>query len=247
LVSIAGSVPTLEAPDAGLDRLLRPGPPARSTGLVSPGRPRQRRRAPGAAVSAQGALAEYSASRVPQADRILLAAASRILPGERWRAFVVTPRTLLRWHRELVRHRWTFRHPGPGRPPLARETVELILRLAKDNPRWGYLRIRGELLKLGVRVSATSIRTVLRRHGLGPAPRRSVSGSKMSTRVTPPSNGPHDEPAQNIAAVDLLPGQDLRVQAGIGRVEGRGSDAVSPSCCAPCTRRSRAANGACRR
>jgi hypothetical protein len=104
---------------------------------------------------------------------MLLAAASRILPRERWRAFVVTPRTPLRWHQELVRRRWTYRRRGPGRPRLEQGTVELILRLAKDNPRWGYLRIRGELLKLGIRVSATAIRTVLRRHRLGPAPRRS--------------------------------------------------------------------------
>jgi putative transposase len=106
-------------------------------------------------------------------DRILLAAASRILPRHRWKAFVVTPRTLLRWHRELVRRKWTYGRRGPGRPSLDRETVDLILRMAKDNSRWGYLRIRGELLKLGVRVSATAVRTVLRRHGLGPAPRRS--------------------------------------------------------------------------
>jgi transposase InsO family protein len=104
---------------------------------------------------------------------MLLAAASRILPRERWRALVVTPRTPLRWHRELVRRRWTYRRRGPGRPRLEQGTVELILRVAKDNPRWGYLRIRGELLKLGIRVSAMAIRTVLRRHALGPAPRRS--------------------------------------------------------------------------
>jgi putative transposase len=106
-------------------------------------------------------------------DRVLLAAASRRLPRDRWKAFVVTPRTLLRWHQELVRRKWTYQQRGPGRPSLDRETVELIIRMAKENPRWGYLRIRGELLKLGVRVSATAIRTVLRRRGLRPAPRRS--------------------------------------------------------------------------
>ena len=106
-------------------------------------------------------------------DRMLLAAASRALPRDRWKAFIVTPRTLLRWHRELVRRKWTYRRRGPGRPALDLETVELIIRMAKENSRWGYLRIRGELLKLGVRVSATAIRMVLRRHGLGPAPRRS--------------------------------------------------------------------------
>ena len=97
-------------------------------------------------------------------DRMLLAAASRLLPRDRWKAFLVSPPTLLRWHRELVRRKWTYRHRRPpGRPGLDRETAALVVRLAKENPRWGYLRIRGELLKLGVRVSATAIRTVLRR------------------------------------------------------------------------------------
>jgi len=73
-------------------------------------------------------------------DRMLLAAASRILPRERWKAFVVTPRTLLRWHRELVRRKWTYRRRGPGRAPLDRETVELVARVARENPTWGYLR-----------------------------------------------------------------------------------------------------------
>jgi hypothetical protein len=103
-------------------------------------------------------------------DRILFAAVSRALPRSRWKAFVVSPRTLLRWHGELVRRKWTYRRRGPGRPGLDPETVELITRLARENPR--YLRIRGELLKLSVTVSATAIRVVLRRHRLGPAPRR---------------------------------------------------------------------------
>jgi hypothetical protein len=93
-------------------------------------------------------------------------------PYSPWNAFVVSPRTLLRWHRELVRRKWTYRRRGPGRPGLDQETVELITRLARENPKWGYVRIRGELLKLGITVSATAIRTVLRRHRLGPAPRR---------------------------------------------------------------------------
>jgi hypothetical protein len=69
----------------------------------------------------------------------------------------MTPRTLLRWHRELLRRKWTYRRRGPGRPPLDRETVELIVRMARENPRSGYLRIRGELMKLGIQVSATAI------------------------------------------------------------------------------------------
>ena len=111
--------------------------------------------------------------RLRRRDRLVLAALSSALPRHRWSSFLVRPQTLLRWHRELVRRKWTYRHrPTGGRPPLAPEAQELILRMGRDNPGWGCLRIKGELAKLGVRVSATAIRTLLRRHGLGPAPRR---------------------------------------------------------------------------
>lgn len=105
-------------------------------------------------------------------DRVLLAAASGFLPRERWSLFVVSPHTLSRWQRELVRRKWTYRPRCAGRPPLDCERRELILRLARENPSWGCVRIQGELRKLGIRVGATTIRTLLRRHGLGPAPRR---------------------------------------------------------------------------
>jgi putative transposase len=87
---------------------------------------------------------------------------------------MVRPETRLRWHRELVRKKWRRygKRRKPGRHPLEPTTKELILRLARENPRWGYQRIRGELCKLGVRVSATTIRTVILAHGLDPAPRR---------------------------------------------------------------------------
>jgi putative transposase len=109
--------------------------------------------------------------RYTSTDRMALAALAKLLPRDRWPIFLVTPSTLLRWHRELIRRRWTYptrdRHRG-----LDPEVVDLVLRLARENPRWGYLRIVGECRKLGVRVSATSVRTILRRHRLGPAPRR---------------------------------------------------------------------------
>src|SRR5438067_1972762 len=106
-------------------------------------------------------------------DRLLLAAASRRLRRSLWSVFIVRPETLLRWHREPVRRKWTFRRTGQsGRPALGKETVDLIVRLGNENPRWGYQRIRGELLKLGVAVSATTVRSVLLRHDLDPAPRR---------------------------------------------------------------------------
>src|SRR5450830_181236 len=106
-------------------------------------------------------------------DRVLLAAASRVMPRDRWVTFLVTPATLLRWHRELVRRKWTYHRSGrQGRPPIDPEVRALILRLARENPRWGCIRIDGELRKLGLRVAATTIRTLLRTARLGPAPRR---------------------------------------------------------------------------
>jgi putative transposase len=112
--------------------------------------------------------------RLRRRDRLYLAALSRALPRQRWSSFLIRPQTLLRWHRELVRRKWTYRHgPAGGRPPVAPDVRDLILRIGRENPRWGCLRIKGELAKLGVRVSATAVRTLLRRHGLGPAPRRS--------------------------------------------------------------------------
>jgi transposase len=106
------------------------------------------------------------------ADRALLAMLSSVLPRPRWSIFLVTPDTILRWHRRLVTRKWTQAQPRGGRRPLADHLVTLILRLARENPRWGYRRIQGELKKLGIRVAATSIRTVLLRNGLRPAPRR---------------------------------------------------------------------------
>jgi putative transposase len=88
----------------------------------------------------------------------------------RWSCFLVRPETLLRWHRRLVAGSWTCPHQ-PGRLPLDEDVQQLIVRLAKENPRWGYQRIQGELLRLRVQVSATAIRTTLHRHGLDPAPR----------------------------------------------------------------------------
>jgi putative transposase len=105
-------------------------------------------------------------------DRVLLAAASGVLPRERWPVLLVSPQTLLRWHRELVRKKWSYRRCLPGRPPLDPAVRELIVRLARENPRWGCVRVQGELRKLGIRVGATTIRSILRRCDLGPAPRR---------------------------------------------------------------------------
>jgi len=107
------------------------------------------------------------------ADRALLAALSRFLPRSSWATFGVTPATLLSWHRRLVARRWTYPHRPPGRPPVDDQTTALVVRLARENPRWGYRRNQGELGKLGVLLAASTIAKILRDHGLGPAPRRS--------------------------------------------------------------------------
>ncbi len=105
-------------------------------------------------------------------DRLVLAALSRALPRSCWNVLLVRPETLLRWHRRLVARRWTYPHRCPGRPPIGRGVRELALRLAHENPSWGYLWIVGELRKLGINVSATFVRNVLVSAGLPPAPQR---------------------------------------------------------------------------
>ena len=105
------------------------------------------------------------------ADRAFLAAAAQLLSRDRWRSFLVGPDTLVRWHRDL---RWRRGRPcrPPGRPPLDPQLKHLILRLGRENPGGATSASEGRLLKLGIDVSATTIATVLRQSGLGPAPRR---------------------------------------------------------------------------
>jgi putative transposase len=106
-------------------------------------------------------------------DRALLAGAAWVLPAARRHGLLVTPQTLLRWHRQLVRRRWTYPSARAGRPAIDATTRELVLRLARKNPRWGYQRIAGELNKLSRRVSPSTVRRLLAHAGLGLAPRRS--------------------------------------------------------------------------
>jgi putative transposase len=106
-------------------------------------------------------------------DRALLSALSRLLPPPLRRIRLVSPRTLLRWHQQLVGHRWTYPHRRPGRPSTAPPIRALVLRMARENSRWGYRRIHGELIGLGHTVAASTVWKILKDAGLDPAPRRS--------------------------------------------------------------------------
>ncbi len=105
-------------------------------------------------------------------DRALLAGLSRLLNRRHLAQLFVQPETLFRWHRDLVRHRWTY-PCRQGRPSLPAGTVGIVQRLARENPTWGYRRIHGELAKMGLRLAPSSVWVILRRHGIDPSPRRS--------------------------------------------------------------------------
>jgi len=126
-------------------------------------------------------------------DRVFLAAAGRLLPRSRWQSLFVKPATLLRWHRRLVARRWTYTG-RIGRPPVGGEIRKLVLRLARENPRWGYQRIAGEINGLGLRVSATTVKKILRQAVIGPAGERGGLAWRAFLR----------QQAQSMLAVDFF-------------------------------------------
>jgi putative transposase len=105
-------------------------------------------------------------------DRALIAALTRLLPVHRRLGLLVTPATILRWHRQLVARRWTTQPTRPGRPAIPTGLRALVLRLATENPTWGYRRIHGELAGLGYQIGASTVWTILHRAGIDPSPRR---------------------------------------------------------------------------
>jgi hypothetical protein len=169
---------------------------------------------------------QHPRPRLQPTDRALLAALRRLLPRARWPVFLVQPETLLRWHRRMVRRRWTHPTSATGRPAISEAVQQLVVRLAREHPRWGYQRIHGELLRLGWRVSASSIRRVLRAHGRDPAPRRAPSTWRSFLR----------QQAAGIVACDLLHRRhDLPAAGGCPVVHRAGRPAGAPGRrhCAP--------------
>ncbi|MBB4921953.1 helix-turn-helix domain-containing protein [Kitasatospora kifunensis] len=113
--------------------------------------------------------------RYEPADRLWFAVLSSLIPRRRWaKVFPVTPGTLLAWHRRLIARKWdcSKRRGRPGRPPTTSAVKALVLRPAKENPRWGCHRIQGELVRLGHPIGATTVWEILTAAGIDPAPRR---------------------------------------------------------------------------
>jgi putative transposase len=117
---------------------------------------------------------QISRVRYQPADRLWLAALSRLIPRRRWgEVFAVTPATLLAWHRRLVTRRWDYpSRRRPGRPSTAAAIRKLVIRIATDNPTWGHRRVHGELVKLGHPIAAATVWQILHDAAIGPAPRR---------------------------------------------------------------------------
>jgi len=134
--------------------------------------------------------------RLTWADRAILAALTRRLSTARRRqlSLIITPRTLLRWHAELVRRHWTYRHRQPGRPRTGPAIRRLVLEMARDNPAWGYRRICGELTGLGHKIAPSTVWEILKEAGIDPAPRRAAASWKQFLSVQ----------AKTIAAVDFF-------------------------------------------
>jgi transposase len=136
-------------------------------------------------------------------DRAVLSALSRLLRPPLRQLRLVSPRTLLRWHAQLLARRWTYPRGRPGRPPTAAPIRALVLRMARENPRWGYRRIQGELVGLGHPVAASTVWKILKDAGLDPSPRRAGPTCRSSSARKParslPSTSPTSTPSSSAA------------------------------------------------
>jgi transposase len=171
------------------------------------------------------------------ADRIWVAALSRLVPRGRWRGvFVVPPTTLLRWHRELVERKWTFAQHCrcPGRPSTAPTVKQLILRLARENSGWGHRRIQGELARLGYPMAPSTVWEILHAAGIGPAPQR--SGPTWRQFLSAQAHGIIAADFLHLDTVSLKP---LYAQVFIEHVSGAFTSPASPPTPPPSGPRSR--------
>jgi len=133
---------------------------------------------------------QVATPRPSWADRAILSALARLLPRHRRRHLFVTPRTLLRWHADLVKRRWTYAKRGPGRPPTRPTIRALILRLATENPTWGYRRIADEIAGRGRKVAPATVWAILKKAGFDPAPQRGDLTLASSSRPRHPGSWP---------------------------------------------------------
>jgi Homeodomain-like domain len=141
----------------------------------------QEHRDPGATPSDSVLQRRVRSPRLSWADRAILAALTRRASAARRRqlSLIVTPRTLLRWHAELVRRHWTYPHRAPGRPRTSPTIRRLVLEMARDNPTWGYRRICGELTGLGHKLAPSTVWEILKAAGIDPAPQRAAASWKQ--------------------------------------------------------------------
>jgi putative transposase len=142
--------------------------------MIIRGKPRRVLEAEVIALRHQVAVLQRTSNRpeLTDIDRGLMAGLARVIPRRVRPGFLVTPDTLLAWHRRLAAARWVRPQRRPGRSRVVRDREQLVVRLATENPTWGYRRIHGELAGLGHRLAASTVWAILKRHGIDPAPRR---------------------------------------------------------------------------